>query len=192
VVKKDLSQQMIEEFNIKHPDEDIYERWALMAEFWQIVCISTGYFDEKGEIHMKSYTNKEERLLLEEFCKDMNNFKFWNIIWHNIKNFDIPYICRRLVIHSMSIPSIIFTYGRKPWEMNVVDTMELWQFGIWPKVSLNLISLALWIWSSKQDMDWSDVGAYYEKWLIEEIRKYCEWDVRNTMFIYRHIMESFK
>jgi 3'-5' exonuclease len=170
------------------PEESYSGRAAIFAEFGKIVCISVGVLQnhEHGEvgIRLKSYTGHDESQLLQEFSTLLNEHypdagKSF-LCGHNIKEFDIPYICRRMIVNQIPLPGIINISGKKPWEIkHLLDTMEMWRFGdIKNFTSLDLLSSILGIPSPKDDIDGSMVGkVYWEDKDLDRIALYCEKDV---------------
>ena len=164
--------------------EEFYERAGIWAEFGKIICISVGYFTIKNaerQFRTKSIIG-EEKQLLEEF-NDLVKTHFSNPAFvfcgHNIKEFDIPYMCRRMLINGINIPEKLQLFGRKPWEIPHLDTLELWKFGDYKHyTSLKLLTHVLNIPSPKEDIDGSEVrNVYYNEKNIDRIKKYCERDV---------------
>lgn len=175
--------------------EDIYmQDAAIFAEFGKIVCISVGYiYNNIDERHfkVKSYYNDDEKILLEEFAEMI---KHWekpdrNICGHNVKEFDMPYIARRMLINGISLPNILNIAGKKPWEVQFIDTLELWKFGDFKNfTSLNLLTAVFEIPTPKDDIDGSMVGTvYYETGDLKRIARYCEKDVVATAQVYLKI-----
>jgi len=164
--------------------EEFYERAGIWAEFGKIICISVGYFTIKNaerQFRTKSIIG-EEKQLLEEF-NELIKTHFSNPAFvfcgHNIKEFDIPYMCRRMLINGINIPEKLQLFGRKPWEIPHLDTLELWKFGDYKHyTSLKLLTHVLNIPSPKEDIDGSEVrNVYYNEKNIDRIAKYCERDV---------------
>ena len=164
--------------------EEFYDRAGIWAEFGKIICISVGYFTIKNaerQFRTKSIIG-EEKQLLEEF-NDLVKTHFSNPTFvfcgHNIKEFDIPYMCRRMLINGINIPEKLQLFGRKPWEIPHLDTLELWKFGDYKHyTSLKLLTHVLNIPSPKEDIDGSEVrNVYYNEKNIDRIKKYCERDV---------------
>lgn len=164
--------------------EEFYNRAGIWAEFGKIICISVGYFTIKNaerQFRTKSIIG-EEKQLLEEF-NDLVKTHFSNPAFvfcgHNIKEFDIPYMCRRMLINGINIPEKLQLFGRKPWEIPHLDTLELWKFGDYKHyTSLKLLTHVLNIPSPKEDIDGSEVrNVYYNEKNINRIKKYCERDV---------------
>jgi len=164
--------------------EEFYERAGIWAEFGKIICISVGYFTIKNaerQFRTKSIIG-EEKQLLEEF-NELIKVHFSNPAFifcgHNIKEFDIPYMCRRMLINGINIPEKLQLFGRKPWEIPHLDTLELWKFGDYKHyTSLKLLTHVLNIPSPKEDIDGSEVrNVYYNEKNIDRIKKYCERDV---------------
>lgn len=168
------------------------ERAGIYAEFGKIVCISVGYLNRQPGsteplLRLKSFANHIEANLLEDFCevlnKHFNNPDKFAICGHNIKEFDIPYICRRLMVNQLPFPRMLDIAGRKPWETkHLVDTMEMWKFGDNKNyTSLRLLAAIFGFPSPKDDMDGSEVaGVYWEDRDLDRIAAYCEKDVLAT------------
>ncbi len=165
--------------------EELYQKAGLFAEFGRIVCISVGFFhQENGERHLRltSYAQEDEAELLQSFAQllERSTQKSERLLCaHNGKNFDFPFIARRMLAHGISLPGALRVAEMKPWEMPFLDTMELWRFGErGPSVSLDLLAYTLGIPSPKEDIDGSEVGmVYWEEGDLDRIRSYCEKDV---------------
>lgn len=166
--------------------ETIYHRAGIYAEFGKIICISCGFIQGNGgakKIILKSFCGENEGLLLVEFCDMLNRWttsdepKF--LCAHNGKEFDFPYLCRRLIINNLSIPPTLNTSGKKPWEVNHLDTLELWKFGDFKSfTSLNLLAHSLGIPTPKDDIDGSKVwSVYWNDKDLKRIVNYCQKDV---------------
>jgi DNA polymerase elongation subunit (family B) len=162
---------------------DTYQRAGIYAEFGKIICISFGYVAlEKGqrELRIKSISDKDEKNLLSKLLKLIQGFdKDTLLCAHNGKEFDFPYICRRLLINGLKIPKLLDLQNKKSWEVKHLDTMELWKFGDYKHyTSLDLLANIFNIESSKKEMDGSMVGkVYYEENNLKKIVEYCELDV---------------
>ena len=163
--------------------EDFYARAGIWAEFGKIICISIGYFvsvDGERSFRVKSLSGDEKELLLEfgKLLEGHFNKPQHLLCAHNGKEFDFPYIARRMIIHGIQLPSKLNLFGKKPWEVAHLDTMELWKFGDYKHyTSLRLLTNILNIPSPKEDMDGSDVAkVYYEENDHEKIIQYCERD----------------
>ena len=174
---------------------DIYMKdAAIFAEFGKVVCISAGYiYHNEGKEHLKlkSFYNDDESILLNEFSTLLAS---WNkldrtLCGHNIKEFDIPYIARRMVINGIPLPDMLNIAGKKPWEVQFLDTLELWKFGDYKNfTSLNLLTAVFNIPTPKDDIDGSMVGSvYYETGDLKRIATYCEKDVIATTQVFLKI-----
>ncbi len=174
---------------IRNPDhetpENIYDRAGIYAEFGKIICISVGCIQGQAEdrrLVLNSYAGSDEKELLLQFA-DM--LKKWSgdadkyLCAHNGKEFDYPYLCRRMIINGVEIPEALKIAGRKPWEVRHLDTMEMWKFGDYKSyTSLKLLAQCLGIPSPKDDIDGSQVYAvYYKEKDLERIVTYCQKDV---------------
>ncbi|NJB71607.1 hypothetical protein GGR42_002069 [Saonia flava] len=171
--------------------EEFYERAGIWAEFGKIICISVGYFTSKGDVRNFRVTtfHGAEAKLLKEF-KNLLNSHFSKpnhlLCAHNGKEFDFPYIARRMVIHGINLPYKLDLFGKKPWEVPHLDTMELWKFGDYKHyTSLKLMANVLGIPSPKEDIDGSMVrDVYYNNGDLDRIIKYCELDVITTAQVF--------
>jgi DNA polymerase elongation subunit (family B) len=169
-------------------EESYSERAGIMAEFGKIICISTAYFftdaDKSIKLKQKTLSSHNEVHLLNDFLLLCDAYlktkKAIVFTGHNIKEFDIPYICRRLIINNIPLPKYLQLNNLKPWETNMVDTLHWWRFGDFKNyTSLKLIATALQIPSSKDDIDGSQVrNVYYNENGLERIAKYCAKDVQ--------------
>lgn len=163
--------------------EDFYERAGIWAEFGKIVCISVGYFKLQGDLRkfrVTSFFGDEINIL-----KDFKNLLLTHfsetkhlLCAHNGKEFDFPYIARRMIIHNIELPHKLNLFGKKPWEVPHLDTLELWKFGDYKNyTSLKLLTHILGIPSPKDDIDGSEVcRVFYKENNIDRIVMYCEKD----------------
>jgi uncharacterized protein YprB with RNaseH-like and TPR domain len=164
---------------------DVYQRAGIYAEFGKIICISVGliYAEEgKKKVRLKSFAGKDERQVLIDFgilLKVLSAKKNYFLCAHNGKEFDFPYIARRMLINGLELPVILDTSGKKPWEVLHVDTMELWKFGDFKNyTSLELLAHIFDIPSPKNDIDGSMVAnVFYKDNDLPRIVAYCEKDV---------------
>ena len=166
--------------------ESLYNRAGIYAEFGKIICISVGIFrkDEKSKykIRIKSFYSHDEKQLLEGFIELLDK-KFYKkehlLCAHNGKEFDFPYIARRILINKLKMPTILNIAGKKPWEIQHLDTLELWKFGDYKSyTSLELLCNVFNIPTPKDDIDGSEVWKVY--WTdnnLERIVNYCQKDV---------------
>ena len=140
--------------------EELYGRAGIYAEFGKIVCISVGFI-HSGEIRLKSFYSHNEKELLQDFSELLTGFFGRNdqlLCAHNGKEFDFPYIARRLLINGLPLPHLLDIAGKKPWEIQHLDTMELWKFGDFKNyTSLNLLTAVFDIPTPKDDIDGSKV-----------------------------------
>lgn len=171
--------------------EDFYDRAGIWAEFGKIVCISVGYFTSKSDIRNFRVTSffGDECKILNDFINLLNNHFFQPqhvLCGHNAKEFDFPFIARRMIINNIAIPKKLDLFGKKPWEIPHLDTLELWKFGDYKHyTSLKLLTKILGIPSPKGDIDGSQVGhVFYVEKDIDRIVTYCEKDVIAVAQIY--------
>ncbi|QKX04848.1 3'-5' exonuclease [Aquimarina sp. TRL1] len=163
--------------------EAFYERAGIWAEFGKIICISVGYFVLRGDsrsFRTKSFFGDEKELLIafKHLLEAYYSRPHHLLCAHNGKEFDFPYIARRMIIHGISLPGKLNLFGKKPWEVAHLDTLDLWKFGDYKHyTSLKLMTAILGIPSPKDDIDGSQVReVYYEEKDIDRIILYCEKD----------------
>ncbi|PKP29688.1 MAG: 3'-5' exonuclease [Bacteroidetes bacterium HGW-Bacteroidetes-17] len=161
--------------------DQIYAKAGIYAEFGKIICISAGYFYNR-EFRIKSFYADDEKLLLTEFSQLLNSHfssRQHLLCAHNGKEFDYPYIARRMLINGLQLPFILNIAGKKPWEIPHLDTMELWKFGDYKHyTSLALLAAIFGIQTPKDDINGADVArVYWEDHDLERIVHYCQKDV---------------
>lgn len=164
---------------------DVYPRAGIYAEFGKIICVSIGMLQPTGGVYslkVKSVALDDEKQLLTEFINILNKALSRSEIIlcaHNGKEFDFPYLARRILINGLKLPSVLDTAGKKPWETHFLDTLDLWKFGDYKSfTSLELLSTIFNIPSPKNDIDGSQVyKVYYEDRDLERIASYCQNDV---------------
>jgi hypothetical protein len=170
----------------ENPQENFSERAGLYAEFGKIVCISAGFFfTENGhyQLRIKSFYGNDEKELLFGFLELTHKFfarhPRFQFAGHNIREFDIPYICRRALINGLSLPPSLQVHNFKPWEQPLLDTMQLWRFGEFRNyTSLKLLAAVMGVPTPKDDIDGSMVGkVYWETGDLQRIADYCQKDV---------------
>ncbi len=175
-------------------EEFYHERGGIMAEFGKIVCISVGILDRGEKLLVKSFYGHDEKKLLEEFGQIFNRPKLRDVVLcaHNGKEFDFPWIARRFLINGMQPPVPFQTYGKKPWEIPHLDTMELWKFGDYKSyVSLELLAHLFGVPSPKDDIDGSQVASmYYIEKDLFRIVQYCEKDVLTLANVFRRMRQE--
>ena len=167
----------------EHTPEEYYDRAGIWAEFGKIVCISVGYFKITGDgrsFRTTSFFGEEEELLIQfkNLIETHFNSSRHLLCAHNGKEFDFPYIARRMIIHGIELPYKLNLFGKKPWEVPHLDNLDLWKFGDYKHyTSLKLLTKILGIPSPKDDIDGSQVrSVFYEEGDIDRIVVYCEKD----------------
>lgn len=163
------------------------DKAGIYAEFGKIVCISVGFVgkeDGNYKSGIYSFANKDEKQLLIEFSKLIedcySNTRTHSLCGHNLREFDVPYICRRMMIHQLPLPDALDISGKKPWETeNLLDTLVMWKFGDFKNyTSLKLLCACFGVPSPKDDIDGSEVGrVFWEEDNLPRIAEYCEKDV---------------
>jgi len=174
--------------------ESLYvDKAGIYAEFAKIICISVGYIqtiDESHELRIKSFSNESEIELLNTFAQLLNEYYFDRhnqfLCGHNIKEFDVPFICRRMMIHQISLPNLLDIAGFRPWQTHhLLDTMEMWKYGDYKHyTSLELLCAVLKVPTPKSTMSGKEVHGAYWKGRLKEITRYCEQDVVATARVY--------
>lgn len=178
--------------------EELYPRAGIYAEFGKIICISVGFVNDDvngREFRIKSFYGENEFIVLEEFCALLQhnyNPKSHFLCAHNGKEFDFPYLSRRILINGIKMPDMLDLAGKKPWDVKHLDTMNLWKFGDFKNyTSLDLLSAVFDLPSSKDDIDGSKIfDVYYQENDLERIRAYCQNDVAALASIYLHMVNQ--
>lgn len=168
-------------FQTTETAETHYKKAGIFAEYAKVICISVGFFNGKT-FRIKSFFGDDEKKILKEFTELLNkhyNRKDHVLCAHNGKEFDFPFLCRRLLLNSIKLPKTLNISGKKPWEINHLDTMELWKFGDYKNyTSLNLLAHIFQIPTPKDDIEGSDIArVYWEEKNMERIVAYCQKDV---------------
>ena len=179
--------------DITDPATLFSDRAGIFSEFAKVVCISFGSLQQQEnglKMRLKSLVNEDEKVLLKDFCNVIERFlKHHSEIrfcGHNIKEFDIPFLCRRMVINGIALPPCMQVSGKKPWEVAHIDTLELWKFGDHKNfTSLSLLAAVLDIPSPKSDIDGSKVaGVFWNDKDLARIGRYCIQDVLTSAKVY--------
>lgn len=172
-------------------DESYADKAAIFAEFGKVVSIGLGYFNSQDGVltfRVMALQGKDEEVLLKEFLDVISKFDQETLVMcgHNIKEFDLPYICRRFLVNQVAIPYALDVSGKKPWEVNFIDTMHMWRFGDYKHyTSLETLAAIFNVPTSKGDIDGSQVGkVYYEDDDLNKITDYCKRDVVVTAQVY--------
>lgn len=176
--------------------EELYERAGIYAEFGKIICISTGYLyrsSDGEQFRVTSFASDNEFELLTDFSRllnrHFNDLRHHRLCAHNGKEFDFPYIARRMLVHGISLPELLHLQGKKPWEIPHMDTMEMWKFGDYKNyTSLDLLSALFDLPTPKDDIDGSQIyRVYYKERDLDRIVKYCEKDVVALARVHRRL-----
>ena len=175
----------------RNPDDDpekLYPRAGIYSEFGKVICIAVGYF-QGSLFRMASFFGDDEVTLLREFGTALSRFfskRYRYLCAHNGKEFDFPYLARRMLINGIELPDVLSTAGSKPWEVPHLDTMELWRFGDFKNyTSLDLLATVFDIASPKSDITGADVfRVYWTEHDLERIAAYCRQDVLALARIY--------
>ncbi len=198
--RKNLWQKKTEKM-LKYDDvcdnaADAYaQRAGIFAEFGKIICISVWYMRQDGESSQsitKSFAWDDEKVILSDFFTMLDahySQSHHRLCGHNIIEFDIPYLCRRGVVHGLRLPSILHVQGKKPREIQHLDTLEMWKFGDRKNyTSLDLLCHVMGVPTPKSDISWEQVShVYREDRDLDRIVRYCERDVEAVMQLYRRL-----
>lgn len=163
-------------------DQIFVNRAALVPEFSKIVCVSVGFVDPKGDVKKQSFLNADEKQLLKDVNSLLSRVDKLGFILcgHNLKNFDIPVLAKRMLVNGILPSSILPSYDTKPWEIKAIDTKEIWQYGQFGAISsLELMCVSLGIESPK-NMEVTGNKVHHAFWVenkYQEIQDYCEKDV---------------
>ena len=190
----DRKSNIINRDSEKLPEEIFREKGGIYAEFGKIIAIGMGFIkieEEEPTLRIKVLKNEDEKQLLEEFITIVNKFSQADLQFcaHNGREFDLPFLSRRMLVHGLSLPECLQMAGKKPWEIKHIDTLDLWKFGDYKHyTSLELLAALFEIPSSKDDIDGSMVDSiYYDEGDIERICKYCGQDVVVTTQLYMRL-----
>lgn len=175
--------------------EDFYpQRAGVMAEFGKIICISIGMLGKNEKLKIKSFAGDDEAALLSQFGELFNSPRLQQVILcaHNGKEFDFPWIARRFLVNGMMPPNPFQMFGKKPWEIPHLDTMELWKFGDYKSfISLELMAHLFGVPTPKDDIDGSMVAeVYYKDKDLPRIVNYCEKDVLTLANVFRRLRQE--
>ena len=189
----EIERDLWDEKKGKHRNEEETEAYfyfnnaGIYAEFGKIICISVGYFQSAGmfqEFEIVSFYGDDEKKLLSDFSQFLQNQLQINrnktICGHNVREFDVPYICRRMLMNQLKLPNYFESLqAKKPWEIGLLDSMDWWKFGDYKNyISLKLLAFCLGIPSPKDDISGKDVGkVYWQEHGLERIKTYCQKDV---------------
>ncbi len=171
---------------------ELYGQAGIYAEFGKIICVSCGFMNG-NEVRLKSFYGDDEKILLEEFTHLLNNHYQSPeslLCGHNGKEFDFPYLARRMLVNGITLPAILDLAGKKPWEIKHLDTLELWKFGDYKHyTSLELLAAIFNIPTPKDDIDGSEVArVYWQEKDLDRIVTYCQKDVLTTLQLFRRYL----
>ena len=185
----------------KHKDDldkkinKVFEkRTALVPEFAKIICVSVAFVTDKNETKMQTFSGDDELELLKDVQKllDRCGKLDFHLCGHNLKNFDIPMLAKRMIINGLLPPSILPSYDTKPWEIKAIDTKEIWQYGAYSSIgSLDLLCSCMDIPTSKEGEITGDMvhNSYWIDRKLKEISEYCERDVQVLIDIIKKLKE---
>lgn len=163
---------------------ELYQRAGIYAEFGKIICISVGCLQQEDgmqQLFLRSFCGHDEKALLSAFAEVVNKWSKRSryLCGHNIREFDVPYICRRMLVNNLRLPELLDLAGAKPWEVRHLDTLQYWKFGDYKHfTSLKLLAQLFGVPSPKDDIDGSMVAhTYYVENDLNRIAQYCEKDV---------------
>ncbi len=175
-------------------DEIFLKRTSLIPEFAKIVCVSMAFVMENGEIKKQTFSNDNEHELLlqvRNLLDRCNKLDFY-LCGHNLKNFDIPMLAKRMMINGILPSKLLPSYDTKPWEIKAIDTKEIWQYGSYTSIgSLDLLCTSLGVESSKEGEVTGDKvhSSYWNDDKLKEITEYCERDVKVLIEIIKQLKQ---
>lgn len=188
----------------RFPEDDLVEidkknwvftkRTALVPEFAKIVCVSFAFVLDDGSVRKQTFSDDDELKLLKNvqgLLNKVGKLDFW-LCGHNLKNFDIPMLAKRMIVNGLMPPTMLPTYDTKPWEIKAIDTKEIWQYGAYTSIgSLDLLCSSLGIETSKDGEVCGDKvhDEYWTKQNLKGISEYCEKDVNVLIEIIKKIKE---
>jgi DNA polymerase elongation subunit (family B) len=186
----DLLRSKYKDTNGDMTDEQLWqEKSGLHPEFGRICCASFGYFNEQGDLKLTSYYGEDELSILEQSKKLINKVaqQDFSLCGHTVKRFDVPYFGKRMLINGICPPSLLNLFDKKPWEMKILDIAEIFSFGAWQEgfTGLDTMCAVLDIESPKAEYHGSKVHAGFYNGESENIKKYCEKDVKSTAEVFK-------
>jgi 3'-5' exonuclease len=197
------SDRFLEAYNAPLTEDDISayynDKAAIYSEYSRVICISLGYLtndEDEASFRVKSIYGTDERDVLGQFSELLSQHYYDPfssfLCGHNIKEFDIPFLCRRYIINGLKLPNLLNISGLKPWQVHhLIDTLELWKFGDYKHYSsLDLLCATLGIESPKGEMSGKDVNGAFWEGRLDEIVYYCEKDVVATARVYLRCIEK--
>jgi DNA polymerase elongation subunit (family B) len=188
-----FQKRFTEDEGLSH-DEVFEKRASLVPEFAKIVCVSAAFVTDKGETKTQTFSGDDELELLKDVQKllDRCGKLDFHLCGHNLKNFDIPMLAKRMIINGLMPPSILPSYDTKPWEIKAIDTKEIWQYGAYSSIgSLDLLCSCMDIPTSKEGEITGDMvhNSYWIDRKLKEISEYCERDVQVLIDIIKKLKE---
>ena len=175
-------------------NEVFKKRAGLVPEFAKIVCVSVAFVTDNGETKTQTFSGGDEKEVLlgvQKLLDRCGKLDFY-LCGHNLKNFDIPMLAKRMIINGLLPPSILPSYDTKPWEIKAIDTKEIWQYGSYTSIgSLDLMCTCMEVPSPKDGEVTGDKvhEAYWEKSMLKEISEYCERDVQVLIDVIKKLKE---
>lgn len=177
------------------PERNYFDKSAIYAEYGKVIVIGIGlihYQNGEAKLRIKAFASDDEYQLLSDFVQFVSDNKFIKrLCAHNGKEFDFPYLCRRMLVNKIKLPPILKISNLKPWEIPHLDTLEMWKFGDWKNyTSLETLATVFDIPTSKNDIDGSLVNKYYyEHKALNRIADYCKNDVLVLVQLYLNLIQ---
>ena len=185
--REDYHRKSNEELRDKDSNEIYMDKSPLEAEFGKIICASFGVMEDNFQKRFITFCSDDEMEILENCKKILINSenKRFRMCGHNIKSFDIPYLGKRMIYNKITPPASLIVWNKKPWEINVVDTTEVFSFGNYLQgkyLGLELLTCCLGVDSPKNELEGSKVNSFYwDEKDLETIKRYCEADVDSVI-----------
>lgn len=190
IFEKKASTQYNYDYNI----EEYYKNKAgLIPEWGKIICFSFGFLTSSSELKIKSkkIVNDDEETLIKEIKEvfDIISDKNKNLCGFNIKQFDIPFLVKKLIKYNLQIPKCLNFIGKKPWEITVIDIFELWKGTSTYYTSLEELAYFLNVENPKDFLRGDEINkTYYDEDNLEKICQYCEKDILTTTLLTKKIL----
>jgi DNA polymerase elongation subunit (family B) len=172
--------------------QDYPNNVALFPEFGRIACLSYGIWKD-GEMQIQTISDIDEVTMLKKIANLFHKADSAGLIptgW-NIKNFDVPWIVRRLLMNGIQVPNCLSSYEKKPWEMNIFDMKEMWKSGSSLDVTFEEACFGMGIPTPKDDIDGSQVHATFHAGEADRVVTYCEKDVKSMILLAEKIYNTY-
>jgi len=134
--------------------------------------------DNKPKSNIMNFFGEEEHRILEQFMEVLYQLSsdgvqstpkyFPMLCGHNIINHDIPFLIKRFIINKnkfeikKGLPLILKKcLSAKPWESDIVDTVNVWKFNGYDYISLMLIADFMGLKKTVDLLPNNELSKYY-------------------------------